>query len=175
LAPDDGQLGQKIAERRTRIFLAEYLPKLKPTRGARDLLLNLKERNCKLIVATSAKGDELQRLLAAAHVDDLIEHAATSDDAEESKPDPDIVHAALEKAHAAPGAAVMIGDTPYDILAAHAAGVRIVAVRCGGWHEPELNDAQGVYDDPADILAHLEDEPLTRLFPSISKNARGPR
>lgn len=175
LAPDDCQLGQKIAQRRTRIFLAEYLPKLKPTNGARALLVNLKERNCKLVVATSAKGEELKKLLAAAHVDDLIEAAATSDDADESKPDPDIVHAALQKARAAPGTAVMIGDTPYDILAAHAAGVRIVAVRCGGWREPELGGAQAVYDDPADILAHLEDEPLTRLFPSLSKNARAPR
>ena len=175
LAPDDGQLGQKIADRRTRIFLAEYLPKLKPMRGARDLLINLRERNCKLVVATSAKGGELQKLLAAARINDFIENAATSDDADESKPDPDIVHAALQKVHAAPGTAVMIGDTPYDILAAHGAGVRIVAVRCGGWHEPELADAEAVYDDPADILAHLDDEPLMRLFPSLSKNSRAPR
>lgn len=171
LHPQDGRLGQKIAEHRTRIFLAEYLPKLKPTKGARELLVNLLQRGCKLIVATSAKGDELKKLLAAAGIADLIDASATSDDAEQSKPDPDIVHAALEKAGAKPAQTIMLGDTPYDILAARAAGVRIVAVRCGGWKDADLAGAAAIYDDPAGVLAHLEDEPLTRLFPSIPRTS----
>lgn len=175
LAPDDGQLGQKIAEKRTRIFSAEYLPKLKATRGARELLIELKGRGCALVVATSAKGEELAALLRAARIDDLIERSATSDDAQESKPDSDIVHAALDKAHAKPSDAIMIGDTPYDILSAQGAGVRIVAVRCGGWHEPELDDADAIYDDPADILAHLSDEPLRRMIPSKPKMSQATR
>lgn len=175
LHPQDGRLGQKIAEHRARIFLAEYLPNLKPTRGARELLVNLLRRGCTLTVATSAKGDELKKLLTAAGIVDLIETSATSDDAEQSKPDPDIVHAALEKCGAKPAQAVMLGDTPYDILAARAAGVRIVAVRCGGWHDADLDGAAAIYDDPADVLAHLEDDPLTRLFPSIPKTSSAAR
>lgn len=171
LAPEDGQLGQKIAQKRTRIFLAEYLSKLKPTRGARDLLIELLARHCTLVIATSAKGEELEALLKAARIDDLIADAATSEDAEESKPDADIIHAALEKAHAKPAEAFMIGDTPYDILAAHGAGVRIVAVRCGGWREPELSEAEAVYDDPADILAHLDQQALMQLIPSRPKTS----
>ena len=166
LAPDDGQLGQKIAEKRSRLFLAEYASNLKPAPGARDLLLALRQRDCTLIVASSAKNEELATLLRAARIEDLIEGAATADDADKSKPDPDIVQAALQKAGASPAHAVMLGDTPYDILAAHAAGVRIITVRCGGWREPELGDAEAVYDDPADVLAHLNREPLSRLFPS---------
>ena len=169
LHPQDGRLGQKIAQHRTRIFLAEYLPKVKPTKGARELLVNLLRRGCKLCVATSAKGDELQKLLTAAGVADLIDESATSDDAEESKPHPDIVHAALEKSGAKPAQTVMLGDTPYDILAARVAGVRIIAVRCGGWKDADLAGAVAIYDDPADVLAHVEDEPLTRLFPSLPK------
>jgi len=175
LAPDDGRLGQKIAEERARIFSAEYLAACKPTPGARDLLLELQRRGCALVMATSAKGNELKALLSAAGIADLIDEAATSDDADASKPDPEIVHAALEKADVLPESATMIGDTPYDILAARAAGVRIVAVRCGGWKDPELSDAQAVYDHPADILHHLNDEPLSRLFPNSSETARAHR
>lgn len=174
LAPDDGRLGQKITERRARIFLADYLPGLKPTRGARELLRNLIERGCTLVVATSAKGDELNKLLRQAEIADLIEHAATSDDAEESKPDPDIIEAALRKAKSPASAAVMIGDTPYDIISANRAGVRIIAVRCGGWREPDMSAAEAVYDDPADILAHMDAEPLTRLFPSMRGSVSAP-
>ncbi|MFN2527697.1 MAG: HAD family hydrolase [Candidatus Baltobacteraceae bacterium] len=175
LAPDDGGLGQKIAEQRARIFSDEYLRTCKPTPGARDLLLELQRRGCALVMATSAKGSELKALLRAAGIADLIDDAATNDDADASKPDPDIVHAALKKAQVSSERATMIGDTPYDILAAQAAGVKIVAVRCGKWKEPELSQAQGVYDDPADILHHLNDEPLRRLFPSSSETARALR
>ena len=171
LAPDDGGLGQKIAEHRTRIFLAEYLPHCKPTHGARDLLVELRRRKCTLVMATSAKGDELKALLRTAGIADLINAAATNDDAQASKPEPDIVHAALKKAGVSPSRATMIGDTPYDILSAHAAGVRIVAVGCGGWKKPELSDADAAYDDPADIVQHLNDGPLGRFFPSAPETA----
>lgn len=171
LAPDDGGLGQKIAEHRSRIFSADYLQRCKPTPGARDLLVELQRRGCSLVMATSATGGDLKALLRAAGIADVIDAAATSDDAEASKPDPDIVHAALKKARLSAERATMIGDTPYDLLAAHAAGVQIVAVRCGGWKEPELSEAQAVYDDPADILHHLNDEPLCRLFPRSPETA----
>ena len=175
LAPDDGALGQNIAEHRSRIFRAEYLPKCKPTRGARELLLQLQQRGCHLVMATSAKGAELKALLRAAAIADLIDEAATSDDADASKPDPDIVQAALAKAGVPAVRATMIGDTPYDVMAARAAGVRIVAVRCGGWKEPELSDAAAVFDDPQDILENLNEPPLSRLFPSCAKSSRAHR
>ncbi|MDQ6929290.1 MAG: HAD family hydrolase [Candidatus Eremiobacteraeota bacterium] len=166
LQPDDGGLGARIGGKRAQIFKQTYLPSCKPTRGARALLEELKRRDCTLVMATSAKGDELYDLLRAAGVEDLIDNAASSDDARASKPEPGIVVAALQKAGAGPENAIMLGDTPYDILAAHSAGIRIVALRCGGWHEPELADAQAVYDDPAAVLAHLDVPPLTEMIPS---------
>ena len=83
-----------------------------PAPGARELLQLLLQHHIKCIVATSAKGEELKDLLRAARVDDLIDAAATSDDAKHSKPDPDIVDAALKRARVEPQEAVLLGDTP---------------------------------------------------------------
>jgi phosphoglycolate phosphatase-like HAD superfamily hydrolase len=85
-----------------------------------------------------------------------MDGATSSDDADESKPDPDIVHAALEQAKTSADQAVMIGDTPYDLEAARRAGVRAIAFRCGGWADEDLRDAEAIYDGPADLLANLD-------------------
>lgn len=161
LSPEHG-LGLAIAQRRSHIFLDCYAPGLEPTPGARALIEALHERGDALIVASSAKDEELQTLLRAAQVDDLIALAATSDDAQRSKPAPDIIRAAIEKARVDPTFCTMLGDTPYDILAAHRAGVPIVALTCGGWPREELRDAEEVYRDPADVLAQLHQSALTQ-------------
>ncbi|GAC1497621.1 MAG: HAD family hydrolase [Vulcanimicrobiaceae bacterium] len=171
LHPEDGSVGQKLSERRQKIFLAEYAAALRPTRGARDLLLELRRRKCRLVVASSAKAEELDTLLQAARVADLIDRAATSDDAQASKPEPDIIEAAMRKGGVRANHTFLIGDTPYDLLAASAARVPMIAVRCGGWDAPELAEAAGIYNDPADILAHLDSPPLNRLVPSAPKTS----
>jgi phosphoglycolate phosphatase-like HAD superfamily hydrolase len=89
-----------------RLFLDRYLPLLRPTRGARELLLALRVAGFQLVVATSASNEELEGLLRQAGVDDLIDGSATASDAEHSKPDPDIVSAALIKSGAAPDRAI---------------------------------------------------------------------
>ena len=100
----------------------------------------------------------MKATLEQAGVADLIETATSSDDAERSKPDPDIVHAALERSRRPASHAVMLGDTPYDIEAATRAGVRIVALRCGGyWSDKALAGAESIYDDPAALLARYDD------------------
>jgi HAD superfamily hydrolase (TIGR01509 family) len=159
---EDSAQGQGISSRRRQIFLSTYLPRLKPFPHVRELLSRLRNDGLRLVVATSAKRDELDPLLRQAGVDDLIWRETSSDDADESKPDPDIVKAALVRGRCSPGEAVMIGDTPYDVAASTAAGVRIVCVRCGGWDLPELSGAATVFDDPADMLAQYER--LTHVF-----------
>jgi len=154
LNPEQG-LGKEISDRRKAIFLKQFAPGLQPQPGNRPLLQACLERCYRLIVATSAKTDELQTLLRAAGIDDLIHDAATSDDASNSKPDPDIVEAALEKARVDRSHTLMLGDTPYDILSAHSAGIKIIALRCGGWREPDIGDAEAVYDDPEDLRKAL--------------------
>jgi HAD superfamily hydrolase (TIGR01509 family) len=152
VTPDQAEFA-KISEERTALFSTSYLPGLRPTPGARALLEQMKSEGLILIVATSA-GEELSALLAQAGVADLIELAATSEDAENSKPDADIVHAALEKAGVQAQQAVMLGDTPYDIQAARSAGVRAISFRCGGWwKDDDFTGALAIYDDPAELLS----------------------
>ena len=143
----------KISEERIALFLDRYLPTLKPTYGARALLERMRAEGVQLIVATSA-GEELTALLQQAGVADLIDHAATSGEAKHSKPDPDIVEAALAKTGALARHVVMLGDTPYDIEAARRAGVGTLIVRCGGWwKDSDFSSAIGVYDDPGALLS----------------------
>jgi phosphoglycolate phosphatase-like HAD superfamily hydrolase len=85
-----------------------------------------------------------------------MEEKATASDAERSKPDPDIVHAAIEESEISPSNLVMIGDTPYDIEAATRAQVRAIAFRSGGWTDEALVGAVEIYDGPADLLARYD-------------------
>ena len=152
----DSTRGREIATRKGALFAA-LLPDLTPTPGARELLEYLKARDLTLGVATSAGDDEVSALLKQAGVDDLFQARASKDDAEASKPDPDIVQASLEKVGAPPSSAVLIGDTPYDIQSAGAAGVASVALRCGGfWPDEALGDARAIYDDPRALLSALK-------------------
>ena len=118
-----------------------------------------------VVAASSAKQDELEPLLEIAGAKDVMDGWTSSDDAEESKPEPDIVHAALRKAGATPRQAVMIGDTPYDVAAAQRAGVRAIAFRSGGWPDADLAGAAEIYDGPADLLARLENSMLANGLP----------
>ena len=110
-----------------------------------------------MAVATSAGDDEVAALLAQAGVDDLLQTRASKDDAARSKPDPDIVHAALSRADAEADGAVMVGDTPYDLKAANRAGIPAIALRCGGtWTDVDLAEAIAIFDDPAALLDHWQ-------------------
>lgn len=150
---DESTLGRSISQRRAAIFAKTYLPTLRPCPGARVLLERLRDRGIVRVVATSAPGHELDALLERAGVSDLIDEAATSTDAERSKPDPDILHAAIRRTAAKPGEIVLLGDTPYDVAAARRAGVRAVSVRCGGWRDEDLAGSESIYDDPGAIVA----------------------
>jgi HAD superfamily hydrolase (TIGR01509 family) len=151
----DSEEGKKLGKRRSEIFRKEYLPDLRPLAGSRDLVLRIRSEGLKPIVATSAKDEELKGLLKAAEVADLMEEKATASDAKRSKPDPDIVEAAIEESELDPPNLVMIGDTPYDIEAARKAKVRTIAFRSGGWTDEALKGAVEIYDGPADLLACL--------------------
>lgn len=157
---EDSPLGSKIAERRGEIFKTEFLPQLKPFAGADRLVAAVKERGLTAVAASSAKKDELKELLKVAGAESLMDAATSSDDAEESKPDPDIIIAALKRAHAKPDEAVMIGDTPYDIQAAQRAGVRVIALRCGGWGDEDLKGAAAIYQGPLDLVLRFNSSPL---------------
>jgi len=159
---EDSPLGRTIATRRGEIFQRDMLPRVRAFPDAQRLLASLHERGFRMIAASSAKRDELAPLLRIAGADAFFEDATSSDDAEHSKPDADIVHAALQRLQASAAEAIMIGDTPYDIEAAERARVQAVAFRCGGWEDRELTGAIAIYDGPSDLLRHLDESPLAQ-------------
>lgn len=159
LSKEEGD-GKAISERRKELMINSYGPKVVPTNGARQLIQRMKDEGLKLIIASSATTQELEVLLKSASIDGLISEVTSSSDAEASKPAPDIVEAALSKLQMEPNQVLMLGDTPYDIQSAHAAGVSVIAVRCGGFDDTSLAGAKAIYDDPADLLAHYDDSPL---------------
>ena len=153
-------IGKQISTYRSELFLSEYAPQLKPAPGSREFVKRLKKDGLKLIVASSANKKELGTLLKAAECDDLLPHATTSDDTDNSKPEPDIIHAALEKLQLHANEAIMVGDTPYDLEAATRADVVFVGVRSGGWSDKSLKSSIAIYNSPADIMNHYNTSPF---------------
>ena len=160
--PKDDPRVERVGKRRGEIFRKGYLPHVRAFPGAQELVATLKQAGLKLAVASSAEKQELEPLLERAGAADLIEHKASSDDAERSKPDPDIVHAALQRLGLPKSDVVMIGDTPYDVEAATRAGIAAIAFRSGGWDAASLKGAQEIYDGPADLRAHMSESILSR-------------
>lgn len=156
----ESEEGQAIAQTRRELFQSRYLPTLQAFSKVPALLAQMHASGLKLVVASSAEKEELEKLLQIAGATPFIEEEISSDDAANSKPAPDVVQAALNKLGFPPEAVIMLGDTPYDIEAASRAGVAIVALRCGGWDDANLEGALAIYNDPADLLAQYKMSPL---------------
>jgi HAD superfamily hydrolase (TIGR01509 family) len=161
LSGQEGE-GKKIADRRKELIINKFGKTLAPAPGTHDLIMKVQNEGLKTMIASSATTEELSVLLKAAGVDDLLseDNATTSSDAEASKPEPDIVEAALEKIGLQAPEVIMLGDTPYDIESAGKAGVKVIAFRCGGFDDSQLRDATAIYDNPADLLAQYDNSPL---------------
>jgi HAD superfamily hydrolase (TIGR01509 family) len=153
----DSPEGKRLTQRRKAIFLERYAPTLQPTPGAHALVVALQQMGLNLIVGSSAASDELQKLLDVAGVAQLLPNRTTSDDAQSTKPAPDVVQVALQRLGLPAQAVALLGDAPYDIHAAGQVGVPIIAVRCGGFSDADLAEAYAIYDDPQDLLAHLRE------------------
>ena len=150
-AADDGMRAAHGA------LYATYWSRQRPLPGAADLLRACKERGLRVVLASSADAREFAALRAALDADDAIDDATSSADAERSKPAPDLVRIALDKAGVAPDAAVFVGDTTWDVQACAKAGVPCIGLLSGGISRGELLGAGAaeVYDDPAQLLAAL--------------------
>jgi len=148
-----GELLEKI---RGDIYKQRYMKKVEPFPKVRELFSRIKSDGLQIALASSAKGDELEYYKKLINVDDLMEAHTSADDADKSKPHPDIFQAALAKLDdVAPEDAIVVGDTPYDAIASHKAGMPSIGVLCGGFPEYELRSAGciEIYRDPADLLA----------------------
>jgi phosphoglycolate phosphatase-like HAD superfamily hydrolase len=164
--------GKTIAERRGEIFRTRYFPAVRGLPGAQELVSLLVREGHALAVASSARKEELEDLLRCAGVDRLINLRTSSSDTDDSKPDPDVVHAALKQLGAEALEAIMIGDTPYDIEAAARAGVETIAFRSGGWSDKDLKDAVAIYDGPAHLRREYERSPLRHYRGHRMKNEK---
>jgi HAD superfamily hydrolase (TIGR01509 family) len=151
--------GKAIAEARSALFMQDYIGRARAFPGVRALFERLRAEGQRILLASSAKGEELERYKDVAGIGDLIDGATSADDAEHSKPSPDIFRAALAKLKPLPAeAALVVGDSPYDAEAAGKAGLRCVGLLCGGFPEAVLREAGciALYRDPADLLAQYE-------------------
>ncbi|KQT18664.1 HAD family hydrolase [Methylobacterium sp. Leaf399] len=157
--------GEALQAHRGGILHGRYLATIRPFPQVRALMQRLIVDGTRIALASSAKGDELAGYKRLADIADLVDEETSSDDAERSKPHPDIFVAALDRlGDLSPEKALVVGDTPYDAEAAGKAGLRVVGLTCGGWAEADLIAAGciAVYRDAADLLARYDDSPLAR-------------
>jgi len=154
--------GKRLAKRRGEIFRERYFPAVQGLPGSQELVSHLVREQHPIAVASSARKEELEGLLRCAGVERLIKRRTSSSDAGASKPDPDVIHAALEEMGCAASEAIMVGDTPYDIEAATRAGVETIAFRSGGWKDADLSGAVAIYDGPPHLRREYGRSPLLR-------------
>jgi HAD superfamily hydrolase (TIGR01509 family) len=159
------RFGEELEQRRVELFKSDYLPRVRPFPRVRELFERIKADGLQIALASSAKEDELERHKKSMRVEDLLEVATSADDAERSKPHPDIFQAALAGLKGvAPAEAVVVGDTPYDVQAAAKAGIPAVGLLSGGFPEESLREAGAVavYRDVSDLLDNYEESPLAK-------------
>ena len=157
--------GEKLEEDRQMFFKDEYYHGLKAFPMVRELFEKIIDSGKKIVLASSAKGDELEHYEGLANVKDLIGASTSADDAERSKPHPDIFHAALSKLDGIDAAdVIVVGDTPWDAIASGKAGLPIIGLLCGGYDDEKLREAgcMATYANPADLLAKLDESPIMK-------------
>ncbi len=143
------------------MLYAQLIPEVQLLEGARELIADLKGEGCTVVLASSAKPEELDRYLDLLDARSLVDGWTGADDVERTKPAPDLVRAALDKAGTTKDA-VLIGDSAWDCIAAAKAGVKSIAVRTGGFGADELLEAGAgaVFDSLVELRDRLPSTPF---------------
>ena len=151
--------GDSIRSAEAALYLAS-IQSTSPLEGARELIRDLKEQGREVMLASSAKAQEVEHYLELLDVRELVDGWTTSADVERTKPEPDLVRAALDRLET--DDAVMVGDTPWDVQAAEKAGVPTIAVLTGGFSEQELREAGAVavFTSIVDLRREMASTPL---------------
>jgi HAD superfamily hydrolase (TIGR01509 family) len=155
----DAEKGDDIRDARDSLY-EQLIGEVEPLHGSHELISGLKERGVRVVLASSSPQDELDHYLELLEARELADAWTTKDDVEATKPAPDLVQAALEKAGTE--SAVMVGDTRWDIEAAAKAGVETVCVLTGGWSRQELLDAGAVvvFESVDELRERIDETPL---------------
>jgi HAD superfamily hydrolase (TIGR01509 family) len=155
----DAEQGDDVRDTRDSLY-QELIGEVEPLHGSRELISDLKERGLTVVLASSSPQEELDHYLELLDARELADAWTTKDDVEATKPAPDLVHAALDKAGT--DSAAMVGDTKWDIEAAVKVGVETVCVLTGGWSAQELQDAGAiaVFESVDDLRERLDETPF---------------
>jgi HAD superfamily hydrolase (TIGR01509 family) len=157
------EIGKQVEEFRSKLFQKKYLPLVRPFPRVRELLERVRGDGKKVALASSGKADEVKYYQKLAGIEGLVHCATSADDVAHSKPKPDVFVATLRMlGHLAPGQAIAVGDTPYDIAAAKKIDLATVTLLCGGFPEDQLRDegAAAIFRDPADLFDRYYQSPL---------------
>jgi HAD superfamily hydrolase (TIGR01549 family) len=160
------RFGKELDEYRSELFTKEYLPRVKPFPKVRELFERIESDDKRIALATSSKTSESKIYKKLLQIEDLIDAETNADDAEKSKPCPDIFEAALHKLDdPSPNETIVVGDTRYDVEAALKVGLKTIGLLCGGSSEERLRSAGAIalYRDPADLLDHYDSSPIAKL------------
>lgn len=150
---------EEIEEYRSNLFKKKFLPDVEAFPKAKEFVEKILSDGKKVVLASSAKEDEVENYKKLLKIEDLIEKETSTDDAEESKPEPDIFNAARKKIKDVKNENILIiGDTPYDAEAASKANLKIIGVLTGGWSKEKLenNGCVKVYKDIEEIYENYE-------------------
>ena len=148
--------GKELQEYRKKLFRETYLPKVKPFPFVREHLEELHEMGILLVLASSSDGLEVEHYVDLMQIRSMVKGWTTKEDVRFSKPSPEIFQSAREIVRAHAERAMAVGDTPYDILAAHRSAIPIIALRSGGFPDQTLQKAEFLFDDTAELIRRIE-------------------
>ena len=153
------EIGKDLSKLSGEIFKRKYFSKVRPFPKVRMLFKKIRRSGARIALASSASAEEVEKHKKLAHIQDLVEKSTSADDANRTKPSPDIFHAALKLlGRPRPDSVLIIGDSPFDAVAAKKAKLRAIGVLCGGFSSRTLiaSGFKVVYQDPADLLKNFE-------------------
>ena len=150
------RFGEELKKYRSRLYKDDYMPQAKPFDGAKETLEKLHAKGIRIALASSSNEDEVEYYTQLLGVEKLLAGSTSKKDAEHSKPSPEIFRAALERTGTGEGQTFAVGDTPYDILAAHRIPLPIVAVLSGGFERELLAKSEFLFDDVTQIVGELK-------------------
>jgi HAD superfamily hydrolase (TIGR01509 family) len=150
------EFGEELKKVRGELWKERYMKSVQPFPGVREALRTFAGRGLKLAFASSSNPDEVEYYVSLLGAEDLLEGSTSKGDAKFSKPSPEIFQAALERVRTKREHALAVGDTPFDVLAAHRAGIAIAAVLCGGFARQLLAKAEFLLDDIPALMKELD-------------------
>lgn len=150
------RFGEELKEYRGELWKGKYMHTVKPFPGAREAVERVRERGIRIALASSSNPDEVEYYVELLGIGKMLEGTTSKEDAQFSKPSPEIFQAALERTKSDAARTITVGDTPYDVLASHRIPLACAAVLCGGFPRETLAKAEFLFTDVAEMAGRLE-------------------